>query len=139
VPLNIDPPVRHLDQYRISYPYTLHLYSLAQVCNCIPSHTSAARCRHTRPYRILCCHNTMLALQLVLVWMWFLNDLAVNSKIIRTCSILTRDFQGDKFPTLKLLWGKSLVKLFNHFSSRLSHCCLNLVLDWSEIISISTA
>jgi hypothetical protein len=28
-------PLRHFDLYRISYHYTLHIYSLALVCNCI--------------------------------------------------------------------------------------------------------
>jgi len=88
--------------------------------------------------RILCCHNIVLALQLVPVWMWFLNDHAVNSKIIGTRTILPRDFQCDKFPRLNPLWSKLLIKQFNHFSSRLCHCGLNLLFYWSGITSIST-
>jgi hypothetical protein len=52
VPLYMDRPVRHLDQYRISYHYTLYLYSLALVCNRIPSPTSAGGRKRTRAYII---------------------------------------------------------------------------------------
>ena len=57
MPLYIDPPVRHLYQYRISYHYTLHLYSIALLCNRIPSHTSAARRRRM-------CHSIIFDFQL---------------------------------------------------------------------------
>ena len=41
-------PLRHLDLYRISYHYTLHIYSLALVFNRIPlHHTSAVKRRRT--------------------------------------------------------------------------------------------
>jgi len=41
-------PRRHLDLYRISYHYTLHIYPLALVCNSISLlHTSADKCRRT--------------------------------------------------------------------------------------------
>jgi len=49
-PLYIDHVVRHLDQYRISYHYTPHLYSLALVCNCIPSQMSVARRERAHTY-----------------------------------------------------------------------------------------
>jgi hypothetical protein len=49
VPLYIDCPLRHLDHYRISYRYTLHLYPLAAVCNLIRYHTSAVKHWRTCP------------------------------------------------------------------------------------------
>jgi len=46
-------PLRHLDRYRISYHYILHIYSLALICNRTPlHHTSAVKRRRTSLYII---------------------------------------------------------------------------------------